>query len=120
MTSALRGSTSGPKRTATRARLHNGAAPLADPKILLWAGISLSAGTSFDVELSIGFLSLPRDWLRPVDRVHAAGLKAKPELGIQFGAGGDTEIAELETALATLAASSMARKFVDGGVEDDD
>lgn len=44
----------------------------------------------FDVvELSAGFLSFPSDdWLRLVDRVHSYGLKAKPELGIQFGAGG--------------------------------
>lgn len=75
----------------------------------------------FDViELSTGFLSLPRDdWLRLVDRVHAAGLKAKPELGIQFGAGGDTEAAELES-IGTSDPSrviDMARKFVDAGVE---
>jgi len=44
----------------------------------------------FDViELSSGFLSLPGDdWLRLVDKVHSYKLKAKPELGIQFGAGG--------------------------------
>lgn len=41
------------------------------------------------VELSAGFLSFPGDdWLRLVDKVHSYGLKAKPELGIQFGAGG--------------------------------
>lgn len=52
----------------------------------------------FDVvELSSGFLSLPPDdWLRLVDRVHAHKLRAKPELGIQFGAGGDTAAAGLE------------------------
>ncbi|KNG90555.1 hypothetical protein ANOM_001541 [Aspergillus nomiae NRRL 13137] len=52
----------------------------------------------FDViELSSGFLSLPEDdWLRLVDKVHAYKLKAKPELGIQFGAGGDTPAAGLE------------------------
>lgn len=44
----------------------------------------------FDVvEISAGFLSFPpEDWLRLVDKVHSYGLKAKPELGIQFGAGG--------------------------------
>lgn len=43
----------------------------------------------FDViELSSGFLSFPEDdWLRLVDKVHSYKLKAKPELGIQFGAG---------------------------------
>ncbi|EGY20889.1 (2R)-phospho-3-sulfolactate synthase [Verticillium dahliae VdLs.17] len=51
----------------------------------------------FDVvELSTGFISLPSDdWLRLVDKVHAAGLIAKPEIGIQFGAGGDTESSDL-------------------------
>lgn len=45
------------------------------------------------VELSAGFLSLPADdWLRLVERVHSYGLKAKPELGIQFGADRGTYI----------------------------
>lgn len=45
----------------------------------------------FDVpEISAGFLSLPGDdWLRLVDLVRSAVLKAKPGLGIQFGAGDD-------------------------------
>lgn len=44
----------------------------------------------FDViELSAGFLSFPGgDWVRLVEEVQSHGLKAKPELGIQFGAGG--------------------------------
>lgn len=44
----------------------------------------------FDViEVSSGFLSIPADdWLRIVDKIHSMGLKAKPELEIQFGAGG--------------------------------
>jgi len=52
----------------------------------------------FDVvELSAGFISLPTDsLLRLVQKVKKAGLKAKPELGIQFGAGGSTATAELE------------------------
>ena len=52
----------------------------------------------FDViELSAGFISLPTSsLLRLVRTVKAAGLKAKPELGIQFGAGGSTAAAELE------------------------
>jgi phosphosulfolactate synthase (CoM biosynthesis protein A) len=51
----------------------------------------------FDViELSVGFISLPEDdMLRLIERVTQAGLKAKPELGIQFGAGGATATAEL-------------------------
>jgi phosphosulfolactate synthase (CoM biosynthesis protein A) len=48
------------------------------------------------VELSVGFISLPPDDLvRLVTRAIRAGLKAKPELGIQFGAGGATPTAEL-------------------------
>jgi phosphosulfolactate synthase (CoM biosynthesis protein A) len=48
------------------------------------------------IELSTGFISLPEgDLLRLVGRVAKMGLKAKPELGIQFGAGGATPAAEL-------------------------
>ena len=51
----------------------------------------------FDViEVSTGFLSVPTSGLlRLVEQVVKAGLKAKPELGIQFGSGGDSTIAEL-------------------------
>jgi phosphosulfolactate synthase (CoM biosynthesis protein A) len=51
----------------------------------------------FDViELSTGFISIPEDdLLRLVRRVAKAGLRPKPELGIQFGAGGATAAAEL-------------------------
>ncbi len=49
------------------------------------------------VEVSARFLSLPADeWLRAVERVQNSGLKAKPEVGIQFGAGGATRPEELE------------------------
>ena len=49
------------------------------------------------IEISSGFIVLPLDdWLRLVDKVHAAGLKAKPEIGIQFGAGGASGVADLE------------------------
>jgi phosphosulfolactate synthase (CoM biosynthesis protein A) len=52
----------------------------------------------FDIiELSSGFITLPADdWLRLVERVQTVGLKAKPEVGIQFGAGGATRAEELE------------------------
>jgi phosphosulfolactate synthase (CoM biosynthesis protein A) len=52
----------------------------------------------FDViEISAGFISLPIDsFLRLVEMVKKAGLKAKPEVGVQFGAGGATSAAELE------------------------
>jgi len=50
------------------------------------------------IELSTGFISLPADdLLRLIEKVRKVGLKAKPELGIQFGAGGATPTAELET-----------------------
>jgi phosphosulfolactate synthase (CoM biosynthesis protein A) len=54
--------------------------------------------TGFDiVEVSSGFITLPADdWLRLVEKVQKAGLKAKPEVGIQFGAGGATKAEELE------------------------
>src|SRR5215475_8449088 len=56
-----------------------------------------SKALGFDIiEVSAGFISLPADdWLRLVERVEKAGLKAKPEIGIQFGAGGATSTEEL-------------------------
>src|SRR5437764_9713164 len=52
----------------------------------------------FDIiELSSGFITIPfDDWLRLVQKVKHLGLKAKPEIGIQFGAGGASAEAELE------------------------
>ena len=52
----------------------------------------------FDIiEISSGFITIAiDDWLRVVEKVHRAGLKAKPEVGIQFGAGGATSVEELE------------------------
>jgi len=53
----------------------------------------------FDIlEVSSGFITIPLDdWLRLLENVQRAGLKAKPEVGIQFGAGGASAISELET-----------------------
>ncbi|ETN39521.1 uncharacterized protein HMPREF1541_05747 [Cyphellophora europaea CBS 101466] len=76
----------------------------------------------FDVlECSTGFLSIPsEDFIRLVDKVQSAGLKAKPELGIQFGAGGDTAAEDLE-ATGTSDPSkvvNLAKRFVNElGVE---
>ncbi|ROV94029.1 hypothetical protein VMCG_08288 [Cytospora schulzeri] len=76
----------------------------------------------FDViEISTGFLSIPPDdWMRVVDKVHAAGLTAKPEIGIQFGAGGDTEAGGLES-MGTSDPSkvvNLGRRFIkEAGVE---
>lgn len=51
----------------------------------------------FDViEISTGFIAIPTSGLlRLVEKVTKAGLKAKPELGIQIGSGGDSDEAEL-------------------------
>lgn len=55
------------------------------------------ARLGFDiVEISTGFITVPvDDVLRMVDKVQKAGMLAKPEVGIQFGAGGATTAAEL-------------------------
>lgn len=73
----------------------------------------------FDIiEISAGFITLPTDdWLRLIDKVQSAGLKAKPEIGIQFGAGGDTAKSELESegTLDTGYAVKQAKRFVEAG-----
>jgi phosphosulfolactate synthase (CoM biosynthesis protein A) len=73
----------------------------------------------FDIiEISSGFISIPTDdWLRLVDKVQKAGLKAKPEVGIQFGAGGATAVAELaaEGTRDPEWAIQQAKRFVDAG-----
>ncbi|KAF3482127.1 uncharacterized protein GIQ15_04886 [Arthroderma uncinatum] len=75
----------------------------------------------FDVvELSAGFLSIPEDdWLRLVERVQSYGLKPKPELGIQFGAGGDTETKDLEEIGTSDPGKliNLGKRFLDAGVE---
>jgi phosphosulfolactate synthase (CoM biosynthesis protein A) len=73
----------------------------------------------FDIiEISSGFITLPADdWLRLVERVQKMGLKAKPEVGIQFGAGGDTAAAELEAEGTRDPewAIMHAKRFLDAG-----
>lgn len=70
------------------------------------------------VELSSGFITIPvDDWLELMNDVQRAGLKAKPEVGIQFGAGGGTAASELE-AEGTHDVSwvvQLARRFLDAG-----
>jgi phosphosulfolactate synthase (CoM biosynthesis protein A) len=73
----------------------------------------------FDViELSGGFITLPiESTLRLMDRVHRAGLRAKPEIGIQFGAGGASAATELE-AEGTRDVGwviAQARRFLEAG-----
>ena len=70
------------------------------------------------VEISSGFITIPTDdWLRLVEKVQKAGLKAKPEVGIQFGAGGATAEAELaaEGIRDPEWAIQQAKRFVDAG-----
>ncbi|KAL3465353.1 hypothetical protein BJX64DRAFT_297411 [Aspergillus heterothallicus] len=92
-----------------------------DPNTVFDKYLQKCKDLGFDViELSSGFLSIPQDdWLRLVDKVHSYGLKAKPELGIQFGAGGDTPASDLE-AIGTSDPGklvNLGRKFLDVGVE---
>ena len=73
----------------------------------------------FDIiEISSGFITIPTDdWLRLVEKVQKAGLKAKPEVGIQFGAGGATAEAELaaEGVRDPEWAIVQAKRFIDAG-----
>lgn len=73
----------------------------------------------FDIlEISSGFITIPTDdWLRLVERVQKAGLKAKPEVGIQFGAGGASAAEELvaEGTRDVGWAISQASRFIDAG-----
>jgi len=73
----------------------------------------------FDIlEISSGFITISTDdWLRLVEKVKKAGLKPKPEVGIQFGAGGATTAEELETEGTRDPgwAIQQAKKFLDAG-----
>ena len=81
--------------------------------------ISTCKEYGFDIiELSAGFITIPTDdWLRLIDKVQEAGMKAKPEIGIQFGAGGDTpeESLKSEGSLDTGQAVKQASRFLDAG-----
>jgi phosphosulfolactate synthase (CoM biosynthesis protein A) len=73
----------------------------------------------FDIiEISAGFITIPTDdWLRLIERVQKAGFKAKPEVGIQFGAGGDTpqEALQQEGMLDPNWAIDQAKTFLEAG-----
>lgn len=73
----------------------------------------------FDIlEISSGFITISTDdWLRLVEKVEKAGLKPKPEVGIQFGAGGATSAGELEAegTRDPQHAIAQARRFLDAG-----
>jgi len=73
----------------------------------------------FDIlEISSGFITFPTDdWLRLVEKAKKAGLKAKPEVGIQFGAGGASAVAELEAegTRDPESAIQQAKRFLEAG-----
>jgi phosphosulfolactate synthase (CoM biosynthesis protein A) len=73
----------------------------------------------FDIiEVSSGFITIPTDdWLRLIEAVQKAGLKAKPEVGIQFGAGGATTAGELEAegTRDPQMAIAQAQRFISAG-----
>ena len=69
-------------------------------------------------KVSSGFISVPPDDLvRLVEAVGKSGLRAKPEVGIQFGSGGASSVAELEaqgTSDPGLAIR-QAKRYLDAG-----
>jgi phosphosulfolactate synthase (CoM biosynthesis protein A) len=75
----------------------------------------------FDIiEILAGFVSIPTDdWLQLIELVRKSGMKAKPEVGIQFGAGGATAAAELqaEGTRDPNWAIAQAKRFLDAGAE---
>lgn len=81
--------------------------------------IKTCKNVGFDIlEISSGFITIPiDDWLRLVEKVQKSGLKAKPEVGIQFGAGGASRAEELESeGLRSVEwAIKQAKRFLDAG-----
>src|SRR5258708_2830368 len=73
----------------------------------------------FDIlEISSGFITIPvDDWLRLVKKVQRAGLKAKPERGIQFLPVGANAAGELEAegTRDVEGAIGQARRFLEAG-----
>ncbi|HKA12682.1 MAG TPA: phosphosulfolactate synthase [Candidatus Dormibacteraeota bacterium] len=70
------------------------------------------------VEISTGFITVPvEDIVRLTERVLREGLLAKPEVGIQFGAGGATsaEALEVEGTSDPGRAIEIARRCLDAG-----
>lgn len=73
----------------------------------------------FDVvEVSSGFITIPTDdLLALVERISELGMKPKPEVGIQFGAGGATTAGELEAegTIDPSRAIRMAKRYLEAG-----
>lgn len=76
--------------------------------------------SGFDiVEISSGFITLPTDdWLRLIEYVQNKGLKAKPEIGLQFGAGGASSGEVLKQAgIKDIGyVINQAKRFIEAGV----
>jgi phosphosulfolactate synthase (CoM biosynthesis protein A) len=83
--------------------------------------IDACKGLGFDtIEISQGFITIPADDLLEIfEMVQKAGLKPKPEIGIQFGAGGATSAEELaaEGTGDVSWAIARAKRFIDAGAE---
>ena len=92
---------------------------LTQGKVAVERYITECKNLGFDIiEISCGFITIPTDdWLRLIEKVRKAGLKPKPEVGIQFGAGGATAAAELqaEGTRDPEWAISQAKQFLDAG-----
>jgi phosphosulfolactate synthase (CoM biosynthesis protein A) len=75
----------------------------------------------FDIlEISSGFITIPGDdMLRLIEVVERAGLKPKPEIGVQFGAGGASTAEELETEGTRDPewVVSQIRRYIDAGAD---
>jgi phosphosulfolactate synthase (CoM biosynthesis protein A) len=73
------------------------------------------------VEISSGFITIPpTGTLKLIDKVHAAGMKAKVEVGIQFGAGGASteEALKSEGTRDVASVVAQAKRFVaEGGAD---
>lgn len=70
------------------------------------------------VEISTGFITMPvDDIVRLVERVQKAGLLAKPEIGIQFGAGGTNTVEQNEAAgiIDPASAIEIGKRCLDAG-----
>lgn len=77
-------------------------------------------GKRYLSEVSSGFISVPADdLLRLAERVRALGMKVKPEVGIQFGAGGGSDVSQLERegTRHVSHAIALARRYLDAGAD---
>jgi phosphosulfolactate synthase (CoM biosynthesis protein A) len=83
------------------------------------AYVAEAADLGFDiVEVSSGFLAIDAtDMVALTELVHDHGLKAKPEINVQFGAGGASSVEELESepAIDPGSAIAEARRHLEAG-----